>query len=150
MITFQEEPFAQFFRDGQALFVQHHKELAVNQGKIKMDLDEQKYQALEDAKILFVLTVRDHGYLIGYLVAFVMPHMHYKSAGLMALTDMYFIRPQSRRGCGARMFVEFEKRMKARGVVQIMTGCKKHQDHTKLLHALGWKDTDITFIKVLI
>lgn len=150
MITFQEEPFAKFFKDGQALFVQHHKELALNQEKIEMEMDEQKYQALEDAKILFVLTVRDQGYLIGYLVAFIMPHMHYKSAGLMALTDMYFIRPLSRRGAGARMFIEFEKRMKARGVVQIMTSCKKHQDHSQLLEKLGWNNTDFTFTKVLI
>jgi len=148
--TFQEEKFAPFFADGQSLFPLHHTELALNQDKIKMDLDSERYQRLEDAGMLFVLTVRCEGKLVGYLVAFPMTHMHYKSAGMMALTDMYFILPEHRKGIGAKLFTEFERRMKERGAVQIMTGCKRHQDHTRLLEALGWTNSDLTFLKVLI
>jgi len=149
MITFQEEKFAPFFADGQGLFPLHHAELALNQDKIRMDLDAEHYQKLEDAGMLFVLTARVNGKLIGYLVAFPMTHLHYKSAGLMALTDMYYLHPDWRKGIGAKLFAEFEKRMRARGVVQIMTGCKRHQDHSKLLEILGWTNSDLTFIKVL-
>lgn len=152
MTTFQEEKFAPFYAEADAngLFREHHKELAVNQDKIAMDLDPERYQKIEDAGMLFVLTVRDEGKLIGYLVAFPMAHLHYKSAGLMCLTDMYWISPAHRRGVGAKLFIEFEKRMRARGAVQIMTGCKRHQDHTALLEALGWENTDLTFVKCLI
>lgn len=151
MLTFQEEKFAPFFADGQELFPLHHRELALNQDKIQMDLDADAYQRLEDAGRLFVLTARVDGKLVGYLVAFPVPnHLHYKSAGPMCLTDMYFVLPEWRNGVGVKLFTEFEKRMRTRGVVQIMTGCKRHQDHSKLLEIIGWENSDLTFIKVLI
>lgn len=149
-MTFQEEPFDPFFDEAQPLFSRHWRELALNQKKIPMDLDRGKYQALEKAGMLFVLTARTDGKLVGYLVAFPMTHPHYKSAGLMCLTDMYYIVPEHRKGAGAKLFVEFERRMRERGAVQIMTGCKRHQDHTQLLEALGWENSDLTFVKVLI
>lgn len=151
MTTFQEEKFAPFFAEAQALFVRHHQELALNQDKIKMDIDADSYQGLENIGRLFILTARIAGKLIGYLLAFTVPnHMHYKSAGPMCLTDMYFIAPEHRKGTGAKLFTEFERRMRERGCVQIMTGCKKHQDHTRLLEELGWTNSDLTFVKVLI
>lgn len=148
--TLQEEKFAPFFADGQELFKIHHAELALNQEKIRMDLDAERYQRLEDVGMLFILTVRKIGKIVGYLVAFPMTHMHYKSAGLMALTDMYFIHPEHRSGVGVKLFTEFERRMRERGCVQIMTGCKRHQDHTRMFEALGWTNSDLTFVKVLV
>jgi len=150
LITLQEEKFADYFRDAQELFPPHWRELALNQTKIKMDLDAERYQLMEDAGILFILTARLDGKIIGYLVAFPMSHPHYKSAGMMALTDMYYVLPEYRKGVGAKLFLEFERRMRDRGAVQIMTGCKRHQDHTALLEALGWTNSDLTFLKVLI
>lgn len=150
MITFQEESFDPFFDDAQDLFLEHWKELALNQSKIPMDLDRDRYQMMEKSGILFVLTARLNGHLIGYLVAFPMTHPHYKSAGLMALTDMYYVMPKHRRGVGVKLFTEFERRMRKRGAVQLMTGCKKHQDHTRMLEGMGWTNSDLTFVKVLI
>lgn len=152
MLTIQEEKFAPFFADGMrdGLFERHHRELALNQDKIKMDLDAERYQKLEDLGMLFVLTVRQDQKLMGYLVAFLQAHPHYKSAGTMALTDMYWVSPDVRNGVGALLFIKFEKLMRERGIVQIMTGCKRHQDHTKLLELLGWTNSDLTFLKVLI
>lgn len=115
-----------------------------------MDLDFDSYQNLENAGRLFVLTARAERKLIGYLVAFPTPnHLHYKSAGPMALTDMYYILPEYRSGVGAKLFTEFERHMRERGCVQIMTGCKRHQDHTQLLERMGWINSDLTFLKVL-
>lgn len=150
MITFQEEQFDPFFNEAQDLFREHWQELALNQVKIPMDLDRERYQNLEKSGMLFVLTARKDGQLIGYLVAFPMTHPHYKSAGLMCLTDMYYIQPEHRKGAGAKLFIEFERRMKERGAVQIMTGCKRHQDHTALFEKLGWTNSDLTFVKVLV
>jgi len=148
--TFQEEKFDPFFAEAQELFAAHYAELALNQDVLKMDLDPASYQRLEDAGRLFILTVRRDGVLIGYLVAFPMPHhMHYKSAGPVCLTDMYYIIPEFRRGAGAKLFVEFERRMRERKCVQIMTGCKRHQNHGELFTALGWTNSDLTFVKVL-
>jgi L-amino acid N-acyltransferase YncA len=150
LISFHEEKFGPFNEEAQPLYVLHWKELAVNQDKIRLDIDTERYQKLEDMGMLFVLTVRDAGKMVGYLMAFPITHMHYKTAGQMCLTDMFYILPEYRRGTGAKLFTEFERRMRDRGVVQIMTGCKVHQNHSELFKRLGWTNTDLTFVKVLI
>ena len=145
----EPEPFDCLVADAGPIFVRHHRELALNQDVIKMDLDLERFRELERKDALFVLVARDAGKVIGYLLAFLLPHMHYKSAGLMALVDMYYILPEHRRGAGARLFLEFERLMRVRGIVQMMCGCKVHQDHGALFEKLGWTWSDKTFIKVL-
>jgi hypothetical protein len=149
-ITFQREPWGNFYPDGCKLFPQHWKELAVNQEKIKLDIDAERYAKMEELGMLYILTARRGERLIGYLMAFLMPHFHYKSAGLMAVTDMYFVLPEFRTGTGLRLFLNFEQRMRELGVVQMITSCKLHSDHTALLERLGWQWTDKTFMKLLV
>lgn len=147
--TFQREKWADFYRDGRVLFPQHWRELAVNQEKIVIDIDEPRYATMDEVGMLYILTARAGGRLVGYLMAFLMPHFHYKSAGTMAVTDMYFVLPEFRSGTGLRLFVEFERRMRELKVVQMITSCKVHQDHSRLFELLGWTWTDKTFVKVI-
>jgi hypothetical protein len=148
--TFEEEPWAKFWPDGQDLFPLHWKELALNQDKIKMDVDAPRYEQMEQLGMLNILTARKEGKLTGYIMSFIMPHFHYKSAGNMCLIDMFWTKPEARHGTGVRLFIEWEKRMKARGVINLITSCKVHQDHQKLFERLGYKWTDKTFMKVLL
>jgi hypothetical protein len=148
-VTFQRERWARFYEDGKELFPLHWRELAVNQERIVMDIDESRYAKMEELDMLYLLGARDGENLVGYLMAFLMPHFHYKSSGKMAVTDMYWVRPEYRNGLGLRMFVEFEKRMRELKVVQMITSCKVHQDHSRLFELLGWTWTDKTFCKVI-
>lgn len=131
------------------LFPLHWRELAVNQHAIKIDLDREKYANLDRQDMVHLVTARSGTCLIGYAIAFIMPHMHYKSAGPMAMTDMYFILPEFRHGAGVKLFREFERSLRARGIRQAITSCKLHQDHTQLFEKLGWTWTDKTFVKLL-
>jgi len=136
------------------LFPLHWRELAVNQHAVKIDLDREKYANLEKQDMLHVVTVRasfgtNPNKLVGYAIAFLMPHMHYKSSGPMAMTDMYFVLPEFRRGAGLKMFREYERSLRAKGILCAITSCKVHQDHQAFLEALGWTWTDKTFIKLL-
>jgi hypothetical protein len=148
LTTVQVEPWSAMVEEAKQLFPLHWREIAVHQETIPMDMDEARYLALEAGGMLHVVTVRSGNRLVGYCIAFVLPHMHYKTT-LMGMVDMYFILPEFRRGAGARLFLELERSLKARGVVKAISSCKVHQDHTALFEALGWKWTDKTFCKVI-
>jgi hypothetical protein len=148
-ITLRQEPLSRFWPDADPLFRLHWKELCVNPQKLKIDVDKERYEQLEKLNMLYVLTARrgKAGRLVGYIMAFILPHFHYKSSGEIASTDMYWVKPEERHGIGLKLFVRFEQDMKARGVVQMLTSCKVHQDHSKFLKLLDWQHTDETFCK---
>lgn len=128
----------------------HWSELALDQMLFRPDLDHERYLAMDQAGAMHVVTARDEGKLVGYIVCFVMPHFHYKSSGLTALADMYYLRREYRKGgLGARMFKLMEEGLRQRGVVRAHMSCKVHEDHSRLFSAMGWKLTDFTFSKVL-
>lgn len=148
-VEFQLEPWVKFWTEGQIIFPQHWRELALNQTKIQMDVDAEGYATLERLGKLLVFTARSEGRLVGYILTLLMNHFHYKSAGPMALTDMYFVLPEFRHGAGARMFLAWENMLREHNVVQAITSCKVHQDHSRLFEKLGWTHSDNTFVKVL-
>ena len=148
-LTFHNENWAEFYQEAKELFPLHWKELAVFQDKYKPDVDYWRYLKMHELGIIDILAARVSGRLVGYVVAFLQVHLHYKSAGTMAYTDMYFVLPEFRKGVGLRLFVEFEKRMKAKGVVQLMTSCKVEHDRTEFFEKLGWAHTDNTFAKYI-
>lgn len=150
MIHFAEEKWATFWPDCQELLPLHHEELAINKDVMKMEIDVPVYEALEVAGRLFILTLRDGERMVGYLVAFPMPnHLHYKSSGPIALSDMFYILPEYRTGNGAKMFIEFERHMRKRGCIMIASGFKIHSPQLKLFEALGWTNSDATVLKIL-
>ncbi len=150
VVTFQLEPWEKFFADGQPLFPQHWREVAVDQDRIRLVLDNERYVQMEKAGILHVLTMRSEGGLVGYYVAFILSHVHYKEAGLMAFTDIYFVLPEFRKGpAGMALFIEAERTLKERGVKKAYLSCKVHMDHSKLFEALGWTFTDKSFTKYI-
>jgi hypothetical protein len=149
LISFQLEKWAGFYPDAKPLFDRHWRELALNQAEIPIDCDVERYQQMEDLGILLVLTARSGERLAGYLLSFLMPHLHYKSSGKMAITDMYFMLPEFRRGTGAQLFLEWERVLRSRSIKLAMTSCKVHQDHSRLFTRLGWTHSDNTFVKLL-
>lgn len=131
------------------LFTEHFRELGVNQSRLTPIADEARYAELERLGILFVLTVRHEGKLVGYFTGFTMPHLHYLGAGPWAMTDMYYVQPAYRRGAGLKLFRAFKEIARKRGCRFAVTSCKVHEDHSALLEALGAKWTDKTFVFAL-
>jgi len=129
----------------------HWQELALDKLLFQRDLDHERYLKMEELGMMHVVTARADGKLVGYIVCFVMPHLHYKSSGLVALADMYFILREYRKGgLGVRMFREMERGLKQRNVIRAHMSCKVHEDHTKLFEGMGWTLTDLTFSKLLV
>lgn len=124
--------------------------MALNQDTIALDVDADRFKVIDDQGLLHILTARFNGWMVGYYIAIVMPHLHYKSAGIMAFTDMFYILPQYRNGGnGVKLFTEAERTLRDRGVKKAYISTKVHQDHTEIFERLGWKLSDKSFIKML-
>jgi hypothetical protein len=150
MVSFQIEKWAQLIADGVEIFKRHYDELSLEKNRIPLGMDFSCYQDLEDKGYLHVLTCRKDGILIGYYIAIIIAHHpHYKDSGPMSTTDMFYILPEHRNGCGAKLLLMAEKTLKERGVAKATISVKLKQDHTELLEALGWSATDKVFQKVI-
>lgn len=149
-VVFAVEKFSAMMEDAKAIFPIHYEELALDKSQISLDLDFERYLQGEAAGAVHVVTVRFAGQLVGYHIGLLLHHLHYKSAGLMMYTDIYYLLPNFRKGgCGAKLFAYLEKELKAIGVVKIYTSTKVHSDNTKLLEAMGFKVSDKVLTKYI-
>lgn len=129
---------------------QEWEEVALDKDKIPLCVDYSSYSTMYDKGMLHVLGLWDDDRMVGYYIAFLMPHPHYVSSGLMAITDVYYLLPQYRRGeWGVALFTEAERSLREKGVTKAYLSCKVHQDHTRLFELLGWRKSDYSFIKLL-
>ena len=151
MITFQKETWDELSRDAsEKIFPEHWRALALDQAEIPLTVDDALYSSCDKKGVLHVVTAREDGSLIGYIIIWVMPHPHYKEFGLQASTDAFFVVPKYRRGgTGARMLMFAEASLKERDVKKVSISVKIHEDHSDVMEALGWKPTDKVFAKLL-
>ena len=149
-LTYAVEDWREFYPEAAAIFQRHWEEIALDRDSIKFSLDITRYQAMADSGILHVLAARCDFQLVGYYVAFVLPHIHYQEAGLMAFTDIYYLLPEFRHGSnGVEFFVEAEESLKAKGVVKAYLSTKVHKDMGSLFEKLGWRLSDRCYTKLL-
>ncbi|MGA8366852.1 MAG: GNAT family N-acetyltransferase [Candidatus Acidiferrales bacterium] len=151
MIHFAVETFAQWWKDVERKTIQKHwEELALDK-VIPWELNLDSYEKLEMAGLLHVVTARVEGRIVGYHIAVLGPHLHYKSAGLMAFEDVYFILPEFRvGGTGTQLFIFTEESLRERGITKWFLACKVGKDHSKLFKALGFRLSDYCFTKLLV
>jgi GNAT superfamily N-acetyltransferase len=148
---FAVESWPDFWRDAEgALIYRHYQELALHQGQIPLSPDVEKYEAADKLGMAHIVTVRHEGKLVGYFIAAIIGHLHYKNAGPMATTDIYYLSPEFRTGgIGLKMLLFLEESLKAKGVVKIYLSTKAHQDHGPLFEALGYQLSDRVFTKLV-
>lgn len=131
------------------LLVEHWREIALNHADVPLDIDEPRYDALCASGALHIVTVRRGGALIGYHVAIVSGHLHYKST-LHGITDVYYIVKALRHGVtGLRMFQRVERELKAMGVRKLFTGTKLHLDQGRLFEHLGYHAVETLYAKII-
>lgn len=112
-----------------------------------MKPDVKMYQTLENADMLQIVTARDHGRLVGYMLFTVHPHGHYADT-LCGFEDSYYLLQSHRRGWnGIRLIKESIALLKQRGVQRIFIHTKKSLDKGRLLNFLGMTHTDEIFSK---
>jgi hypothetical protein len=147
--VYQVEPWATFKVEAKGLFERHWREVALNHAEVPLDVDYPRYDEMAARGAVHVVTARRGGLLIGYHVAFIAGHMHYRST-LHAVTDVYWIAPECRHGVTAiRLFQAVERELAKRGVRKVFTATKLHMDQGPLFERLGYKPVERMYAKLL-
>ena len=125
------------------LEIEHQKDIR------EFDPDWETYEALEQAGILKVFTVRSEGKLVGYYSCVVSPSLH--SRGLLqAAVDAIYLHPDYRKGLTGYKLIKFaEKCLKEDNVKIILLGTTEVNPIDPLLLKLGYSKTEAKFEKVL-
>jgi GNAT superfamily N-acetyltransferase len=149
MTTYQRETRDTSFKDIIPVLPLHYNELAVNKDAVPLDPDLDLYRQFEELGVLHIFTARSGSELVGYIIGFIRPHIHYKST-LHYFNDIYYVKKEFRNnGVGVKFFQEHEKNLKTLGVKRIVTFTKLHQSHELLFKALGYSPVDKLFTKII-
>lgn len=130
------------------LFPEHYEELSVTK-EYPLNPDYESYRMMAQAGLLRTITCRADGELIGYVVFFIRPHMHYKDC-ITAYEDIYFVKKEWRKGrVGIRLFKYAEQVLKERGINRIIINTKVHLDNSSLFEYLGYKHIEKMYSKLI-
>lgn len=138
MITAHTESFEQNLEYLKPLLPIHYQELALNQDKVPLSPQFDKYIAMEHRGELFFVALREKGSLVGYFIGFVAPALHYSTC-LTCQMDIFYVLPEHRGGgAGFQLFKFVEQQLKNRGVQRLYVGSKLHKDASWLFENLGY------------
>lgn len=105
------------------------------------------YFEADKKNLVKVILCEDDNKLIGYIVFFVGPNLHYKHC-LIATEDIYYLKPEYRKGrTGIKMFQFAEKYLKSIGINMIRYSTRTKLDNSKLFEYLGCNFIEKVFIK---
>lgn len=158
IVSFHVEPWPACVPEMQDLWLEHWREVALDQDIVPLDMDLARYAEAAREGRLHLVTARRDGLMIGYLVAFVQPHLHYAST-IFATCDLYYLRPEARTGWrGVTLFRVAERTLRERGAVILQAATKIHVspvtgrtlDIGPILERLGWTQSERTFRKRLV
>jgi L-amino acid N-acyltransferase YncA len=147
VITYQLEPWATYFLDCQTLWLEHYDEIAVQKDRMAMKPDVVAYQNLEQLGQLQIVTAREAGQMVGYILSVIRPHLHYADV-LCGYEDAYFLAKSHRKGmAGVRLIKEAIRHMQAAGVRKAFFMTKVALDMGAIFRRLGFTETDIVYSK---
>ena len=138
MITAHIESFEQNLEYLKPLLPIHYKELALNQDKVPLSPQFDKYVATEKQGGLIFVTLRKAGEMVGYFIGFIAPGLHYSTC-LTCQMDIFYVLPEHRgSGTGFQLFKFVEQQLKKRGVQRLFVGSKLHKDASWLFEKLNY------------
>jgi GNAT superfamily N-acetyltransferase len=148
MIEYKDDDWLENLTELKEVIKDHYEELSVTK-TFPLDPDWEAYKQILDVGRLKFVTCKEDGVLIGYIIFFVMPHLHYKTC-LTAFEDIYFLKKEYRKGrIGLKMFQFAEKLLKEQGINRIIYNTKVHSDNSSLFEYLGYSFMDKVFTKLL-
>ena len=147
-MIFAKEPFRDMEAELAELAPDHWEE--VGRPDIPLDINWGLLHILEDAGALHVLTARDDGELVGYVIHVAAPATHYNI--IQACDDGHYLKPEYRKGwAGMRMIRAAEEMLRDLGVKTISYHQKTRPDIDKgaVFERLGYELTERIYRKVL-
>jgi GNAT superfamily N-acetyltransferase len=125
----------------------HYNENAPLKRTLQQDMDWTEYLDAQSDGEFFLVTARLGDRLVGYMAVFIHPHLHYR-ATIVAVDDAHYLMPEFRgQGAGKKMIDFAEQTAKARGATVFSMRCKAAQSHGHIFESLGYKLTDLVYLK---
>lgn len=148
MITVQVERWKDVMTEAIPLWTPHYEEVGQNKERMKLNPDIDRYDSLDKAGQLHIVTVRKDGKLVGYHAGIVTTLLHYKDI-LINNSDLYWVDPSCRGASGAaiKLFNEVARSSKARGVQVLYEATKLYLDHDRLFQHLSYKPIERRYSK---
>lgn len=147
MLSAAIEPFMENVPELKTLLDKHYRELALNQDKVPLSPQWGAYAQREADGQLVYVTLRDDGRLIGYIILFVAPGLHYSTC-LTAHMDILFVDPEYRNGSakGVLTMLDAAKaELKRRGVQRWFMGTKIHKDIGAVFKRRGFEPVETIY-----
>ncbi len=143
MITYQAEAWLDYAKDAPALWLECYEDHG--NARASFQPDHAAYASIEQNGMLRILTARDDGVLIGYVIFVVHAHTHY--AGLLcAYEDSFFLAKAHRKGItGARLIRESVRLLKAHGVGRIFFTTDAANSAGPFLERLGFEKSNTVY-----
>ena len=149
MIEYKEETYEQVINEIKPLLENHYDEIALDKDVIKLNPDYDMYKKLCNSGAMRIITARDDGKLVGYLIALIKYHLHYKDS-LTAIDDIFYVDKSYRKGLtGVKLFIKTEEILKKYGVQRVVLNTKLHHDVGAIFDRLGYKETERVFTKII-
>lgn len=126
------------------LLNEHAKE--VNWHDVKISPNRTYYETLIANGMYYLFTVRDEGQLVGYAGFFVTKHPHYENY-YQATSDVIYVRPFYRRGCGGKLIDFAEQNLRVNSILYYVTVRK---DYSSTLKERGYKKIESTWCKKIV
>lgn len=151
MITFQVERWPDIQGvELEELLRLHYQQIALDQELVPLDIDYERYAALDATGNFHIVTIRDGIKLAGYYAAIISSHLHNKST-LFGFSDVYYVLQQYRKATtGIRLIQFMEQTLKERGVKKLVGNTKKHLDVGRIFEYLGWEEAETIYTKALV
>lgn len=148
MITYKIDDWIENLPKFKAMTQAHYDEIETLK-EFPLDIDYETYESVYKQNKLVLVTAKDGDELVGYIVFFVMNHLHSKNC-LAAHEDLYYLKPKYRKGFnGIKMFKFAQDHLTNMGVDLVLYATKVEFDNSKLFQYLGCKPIDKVFTKLL-
>ncbi len=152
MLTASIEKFGDNLSEFKILAASHYDEISEHKlHGIPLNPRYDDYLRREEAGEVLFIALRKTGKMVGYLMSFITPSLHYSDC-LTSIGDIFFVYPDERGKFGGIMlFKAWEAECKRRGVKLMCAGMKvKHPDEVRrLLEIMNFYEAEIMFWKFL-
>lgn len=148
-ITFQIEDWNDVVNELIPYWNDHWQDTECDKSNMPLNINNDEYEALQNAGLLILTTVRNDGRLIGYHSSVVRPHLHSKDV-LTAFTTSFFINRDDRIGwTGVKLFKFLEEKLKSLGIKKIYAATKSCADIGPIFERLGWTKDETIYSKFI-
>ena len=147
-VVFQRERLGPILREILPLLHKDWQENGIDRERVPLQIDTEKYLDYDLIGILQIVTARDRGALIGYMWAFVHPHIDHRTLG-WAILSWYWLYPAYRGGgVGNAMLQAMEDFLRS-AKVSVIEASEKIAARHGLFERRGYAPTDKIYRKLL-